>query len=83
MITQSGQDIPFDLHHIRHIKYEFTPRGMQDFESKLMRAIQEELSIEPQSDNDEARGLTMLMQPTLKAARLISAVRRPREVRPH
>jgi len=39
LITQKTEDVPFDLRHIRYICYEFTPRGMKDFEDKLMNTI--------------------------------------------
>lgn len=40
LITQNIEDIPFDLRHLRHIVYEFTPRGMEKFESDLYNTIQ-------------------------------------------
>ena len=39
LITQDN-DVPFDLRHIRHIKYEYTPRGMTAFEESLKRTVQ-------------------------------------------
>ena len=41
IITQSSDDIPFDIRHIRFIKYEYTPRGMKAFESKVKKFILE------------------------------------------
>jgi hypothetical protein len=35
LITQDSDDVPFDLRHIRYLKYELTPRGMKEFENKL------------------------------------------------
>ena len=35
LITQDSGDIPFDLTHLRHIQYDYTPRGMKSFEEKL------------------------------------------------
>ena len=43
-ISQSKEDIPFDIQHIRYIIYEFTPRGMREFEEKLAQTIQQEIS---------------------------------------
>jgi hypothetical protein len=40
LITQDIGDIPFDLRHLRHIIYQFTPRGMEKFESALYNTIQ-------------------------------------------
>jgi len=40
LITQDIDDIPFDLRHLRHIIYQFTPRGMERFESALYNTIQ-------------------------------------------
>jgi hypothetical protein len=39
LITQSIDDVPFDLRHLRHIQYEYTPRGMHTFESQLRQTI--------------------------------------------
>lgn len=39
LITQNIKDIPFDLRHLRIIVYEFTPKGMYEFEGKLSRTI--------------------------------------------
>lgn len=39
LITQDNE-VPFDLRHIRHIKYEYTPRGMTAFEEALKRTVQ-------------------------------------------
>jgi hypothetical protein len=43
LIAQSIDDIPFDIRHIRTILYNFTPRGMQDFESALAATLKREL----------------------------------------
>jgi DNA-binding transcriptional ArsR family regulator len=42
LITQTDDDVPFDLRHIRYIRYEYTPRGMSDFEQRLAATIREE-----------------------------------------
>lgn len=39
LITQSGDDIPFDLRHRRFVPYELTPRGMRHFEEVLAQTI--------------------------------------------
>ena len=36
-ITQNEDDIPFDIGQIRYIKYNYTPRGMKEFENTLKR----------------------------------------------
>lgn len=38
LMTQDA-DVPFDVRHIRHIRYEFTPRGMKRFEDQLDASI--------------------------------------------
>ena len=43
LIAQDMRDIPFDVRHIRSIIYEYTPRGMQDFEKKLHSTIEHEI----------------------------------------
>ncbi len=39
MITQSIDDIPFDIRHLRVIQYKYNPRGMAKFEAALKTAI--------------------------------------------
>jgi hypothetical protein len=46
LITQSRNDIPFDLQHRRYIEYQLTPRGMQQFEGTLKKTIESVLSEE-------------------------------------
>jgi hypothetical protein len=43
LISQREEDVPFDLRHIRYIKYDYTPRGMTIFE-KVSRATLEGIS---------------------------------------
>ena len=45
LITQNKDDVPFDLRHLRFIEYEYTPRGMIDFEKRLTETIKQELMI--------------------------------------
>lgn len=35
LISQSAEDVPFDVRHIRYIKYDYTPPGMKEFERTL------------------------------------------------
>lgn len=44
LITQNSKDIPFDISHLRHIKYEYTPPGMNLFEQNLKEALKAELN---------------------------------------
>jgi hypothetical protein len=39
LISQSLDDIPFDLRHLRTIQYEYTPPGMKAFEKILIEMI--------------------------------------------
>jgi hypothetical protein len=39
LITQSMEDIPFDLRHLRVIEYRYDPRGMKQFEETLKKTI--------------------------------------------
>jgi hypothetical protein len=39
MITQGIEDVPFDLKHYRYIVYEYTPRGCQHLEDKLVGMV--------------------------------------------
>jgi hypothetical protein len=39
LISQQLEDIPFDLRHLRAIIYDFTPRGMREFEAVLTATL--------------------------------------------
>ena len=39
LITQNDDDIPFNLEHLRYYKYDYTPRGMEDFEDTLQQVV--------------------------------------------
>ena len=39
LITQSMEDVPFDLKHLRCIVYEYTPRGIKNLEDNLKSTI--------------------------------------------
>jgi hypothetical protein len=39
LITQDRDDVPVDVRHRRYIEYEFTPRGMSEFEERLANTI--------------------------------------------
>ena len=39
LITQNETDVPFDLRHFPYIKYDYTPRGMIEFDNQLRNAI--------------------------------------------
>jgi hypothetical protein len=40
LITQTMDDVPFDLKSIRCIVYSYTPRGMKELEASLIKVIQ-------------------------------------------
>lgn len=46
LITQNVDDVPFDLRPIRFIQYEYTPRGMLEFEQSLAETLKETLGLE-------------------------------------
>jgi hypothetical protein len=39
LITQTIDDVPFDLRHLRCIVYEYTPKGIQLLETNLTNTI--------------------------------------------
>jgi len=39
LITENEDDVPADLRHIRYIAFEFTPRGMAQFERQLQQTV--------------------------------------------
>ena len=45
LITGDSNDVPFDLQAIRYIQYDFTPRGMAEFEQRLASTLKTELNI--------------------------------------
>lgn len=42
LITQNSEDVPFDLKHYRYILYQYTPKGMKEFEDALATTLQME-----------------------------------------
>jgi hypothetical protein len=40
LLTQSMDDVPFDLRHLRCIVYDYTPRGVQTLETNLRNTIE-------------------------------------------
>jgi len=44
-VTQNSEDVPFDIRHIRYIKYDYNPRGMKSFEATLKKTLDETLSM--------------------------------------
>jgi hypothetical protein len=47
LITQSGDDVPFDLRHVRYMEYAYTPPGMKQLEVHLARTLRDELGLPP------------------------------------
>ena len=45
LITQKGNDVPFDLKSLRYIQYEYNPRGMRAFENVLSKTLKETLRL--------------------------------------
>jgi len=45
LITQKRDDVPFDIAHLRYIQYDYTPRGMRDFERRLRETLKEILQL--------------------------------------
>jgi hypothetical protein len=45
LITQSEDDVPFDIRHLRYIQYDYTPRGMRTFEERLRDTLRTELAL--------------------------------------
>lgn len=43
LLAQHSRDVPFDVTAIRYIQYEYTPPGMEKFESQLARTLTNEL----------------------------------------
>jgi len=41
LLTQNEDDTPFDIKHLRYIKYEYTPNGMLKFEDTLKLFIEQ------------------------------------------
>ena len=44
LISQSMEDVPFDLKHLRCIVYEYTPRGIANLEENLKNTVLNVLS---------------------------------------
>jgi hypothetical protein len=54
VITQSGNDVPFDLRHRRFIEYQMTPRGMTAFEGVFGSTIAQVLNAQGNNDGSES-----------------------------
>jgi serine/threonine protein kinase len=39
ILAQKREDIPFDVTHLRYIKYEYTPRGVQKLKDALLKTV--------------------------------------------
>lgn len=48
LITQKEDDVPFDIRHLRYIRYDYTPRGMHTFEETLTGTLRTEFSLGPE-----------------------------------
>ena len=46
LTTQDASDVPFDVGYLRYIEYEYTPRGMIEFEQNLKSTISHILSLD-------------------------------------
>jgi hypothetical protein len=44
LIAQNAKDIPFDVRHIRVLLYDYTPRGMSEFDAQLLATTRHEMS---------------------------------------
>lgn len=58
IITQSMDDVPFDLQHLRCIKYSQTLRGSQDLKSQLRHTIETILNIDSINFDKKRRAIT-------------------------
>jgi hypothetical protein len=45
LITQNSEDVPFDIRYLRYIQYDFTPRGMQILEERLIATLRGQLGL--------------------------------------
>jgi hypothetical protein len=45
LITQNSEDVPFDIRYLRYIQYDFTPRGMQILENRLVATLRGQLGL--------------------------------------
>ena len=44
LIAQNDNDVPFDIKHLRYLRYEYTPRGILHFEESLKNILKQESS---------------------------------------
>ena len=64
LITQSIEDIPIDVRHLRTIQYKYTPRGMKIFEEQLEQTLISELGLETHIDKSNVSILFLAADPT-------------------
>ena len=55
LIAQNEDDVPFDLRHRRYLRYQFTPRGMREFETSVTKVIAETRAELASSESPESR----------------------------
>ncbi|MDP9383047.1 MAG: hypothetical protein M3Q29_23495 [Chloroflexota bacterium] len=57
LLTQSSEDVPFDVRHIRYIRYAYTPPGMTKLEEVIKETIQTILPrLHPETADKSAKG---------------------------
>ena len=61
LITQNSEDVPFDIRHLRYIQYDFTPRGMQIFEKRLVDTLKAELLLGKDSAAKAIRRIALIV----------------------
>ena len=54
VLTRTIEDVPFDTRHIRHIAYQFTPRGVKKLERELEATIRNLARLELDEDESDA-----------------------------
>lgn len=55
LITQRPEDVPIDVRHIKYLQYEYTPRGMKDFEKRLRETLKSTCMNDDHLHLDESR----------------------------
>lgn len=64
LLTQSIEDVPFDLRHLRVIVYEYTPRGMKYLEQQLAKVVRSVLGLEKAQQVTNVSILFLAADPT-------------------
>ena len=64
LVTQESDNTPFDIRHLRHIEYKYTPRGMRQFENQLSGVLEDYFKLNKFSETSKHETTTDTTTPS-------------------